>query len=480
MCSQPCTVADDRLGSAISCPRCRTRLQTAIGRYELRQKLGDGAFGTVYRALDPRLGREVAVKVLKPEALDSPQAIERFRREARAVARLKHPNIVTVFDHGQDGELHYIVYEFVQGRSLAEALPEGGLDARRAAELTAQVAEALACAHGQGVLHRDVKPANVMLDGKGQPVLVDFGLARQDTAQGQTITNSGDILGTPAYMAPEQFGGAGAGPASDQYSLGVTLYQLLTGKLPFIGPLQAVIGQILYADPPPPGDRRPGLDPRLAAICLTAMAKEPKERHADCGALAGALRQWLAPVAVVGPSPPLPDTLPDADLPDRRELDRRRLTAAKWVGIVLAVSALLVLVAVLGSGSWRPRDAERERDKDGLVQGRDGASTDREKDAGARDADKDKETAAKAKAKVIEQAALVFYLQNDRFPNDVTELTRPDPNNENKPLLLPDAILDPWRQVYVLDPLGTNNKGDKPDVFTINPITRKVIGNWDR
>lgn len=328
---------DDHRGRSFRCSACNSPFSVAapdaaartvasspprIDRYEIRGRLGAGAFGTVYRAHDPNLEREVALKVLRAEVLDSPQAVERLRREARAVARLKHPHIVAVHDCGQDGTQHFIVYELIEGQTLAAALGESGLDPRRAAHLVAQVAEALGYAHEQKLLHRDVKPANIMLDGQDHAILVDFGLVRH----GAALTQTGSLLGTPAYMAPEQLGSeaAQAGPASDLYSLGVTLYHLLTGAPPFHGPFQAVAAQILFQQPEPPCSRRPDLDPRLEAICLKAMARRPEDRYPSGAALASALREWLtgqtaplaggthAPTREPAPKPAAPPALATA------------------------------------------------------------------------------------------------------------------------------------------------------------------------
>src|SRR5262249_44288320 len=189
--------------------------------------------------------------------------------------------------------------------------------------LAARLADALGYAHARGILHRDVKPANVMLDAQDQPILVDFGLARQSMSAAQTLTQTGAVLGTPAYLAPEQLGekAAQAGYASDLYSLGVTLYHLLTGAVPFTGPVQSVMVQVLFHPPTPLRRHRPELDPALEAICLKAMAKEPAERHASGQAFARALEGWLAgqtpPVgaaAVVSEPTPL-DVLPVVDRP---------------------------------------------------------------------------------------------------------------------------------------------------------------------
>jgi hypothetical protein len=285
---------------------------TAVGRYEIREVLGAGAFGTVYRAHDPQLDREVALKVLKPEALGSPQAVERFQREARAAARLHHPNIVAVYDAGAHGGGQYIAAAFVEGRPLSALLAGGPLDPRRAAALVAQLADALAYAHRRNVLHRDVKPANCLVDAEDRLYLADFGLAGWVEQEATRLTGQGTLLGTPAYMAPEQASGdlAQVGPAADLYGAGVVLYELLTGRVPFEGNAHVILYHILHSEPRPPSSLRPGLSPELEAICLRAMARAPAARYADGGALAAALRAWLAS------QPPLPaPTAGQADRP---------------------------------------------------------------------------------------------------------------------------------------------------------------------
>jgi serine/threonine protein kinase len=270
-------------------------LPAAIGRFVVTQRLGSGAFGTVYRATDPLLGREVALKVPQPGLLQNPKALERFLREARAAAGLRHPHIVTVFGTGIERGDHYIATEFIDGTTLAAAIGEAGLDPRRAAAIAAALAEALQFAHAQGIVHRDVKPANVMLDQAGQPHLMDFGLARIEGVAGERLTQVGAIVGTPAYLAPEQAaeGGGEANAGSDQYSLGVTLYELLTGKTPFSGPPEVVIYKLTHREIPPPRALRRAIPRDLETICLKAMAKAPAQRYTSCQELADDLRRWL-------------------------------------------------------------------------------------------------------------------------------------------------------------------------------------------
>jgi serine/threonine protein kinase len=258
--------------------------------------VGEGAFGRVYEAFDPLLHRVVALKVAKPEQLHTAHRIERFLREARAAAHLLHPHIVTVFDSGSDGGHHYIASAFVPGQSLADALdalpPGQTFGARRSAEVVRQLAEALAHAHRQGVVHRDVKPGNVLLrQPDGEALLADFGLAVR--AEEERLTLDGQAVGTPDYMAPEQAAGQ-ASAASDQYSLGCVLYELLTGRPPFSGgsPLHTMFLHQTQA-PAAPRSIEPAVPPELDAICVKCLEKEPGRRYATCQELSENLRCWL-------------------------------------------------------------------------------------------------------------------------------------------------------------------------------------------
>ena len=268
-------------------------LPTRIGRYLVREKLGAGSSGTVYRALDPELQREVALKVPHAGSVSGETARERFLGEARALARLDHPRIIPVFDLGKEGGTPYLATACVSGRALDRCLEDDGpLHALLAAEIAAGLAEALDHAHGHGVVHRDVKPANVLVDDRGGFYLTDFSLARHGTAGPPA---PGLLFGTPAYLAPEQADDQTAGlnlAASDQYSLGVVLYEMLCGRPPFLGPPQLVLYYARHDDPIPPHVFHPGVPRSIERICLKAMHRNPGERFPDCAALADELRNW--------------------------------------------------------------------------------------------------------------------------------------------------------------------------------------------
>ena len=301
------TQSPSQAGLSPSCPTAPvplpqdagTDLPECFGRYRILRKLGQGGMGAVYLAHDTELDRPVALKVPRFSAGDS-DAVERFKREARTAATLRHPNLCPIFDVGQiDGRL-YLTMAYVEGRSLAELIRGGSgdqlLPERPVADLVRKLALALEEAHGKGVIHRDLKPANIMIGDRHEPVILDFGLARQTHKEDVRLTAPGTLLGTPAYMPPEQMRGdtAATGPAGDIYSLGVVLYELLTGRLPFQAPsLGALVAQVLTQDPPPPSAHRPDLDRGLEGICLKAMARDPAGRFRSMAEFAAALDDFL-------------------------------------------------------------------------------------------------------------------------------------------------------------------------------------------
>jgi len=267
-----------------------------FGRYRVIRKLGQGGMGAVYLAEDTQLERQVALKVPHFSSDDGPDILDRFLREAKAAATLHHPNLCAVHDVGQIDGVHYLTMAYIEGQPLSKFVrPDNPVPERQAAGVVRKLAIALAEAHAKGVIHRDLKPANVMIDQRREPIIMDFGLARRENKQDARITKSGHIVGTPAYMAPEQIksGGGDPGASCDIYALGVILYELLTGKLPFEGNTLAILGQVLTADIEPPSTRRPGLDPALDAICMQALQKQPADRFANMQDLAQALTDWL-------------------------------------------------------------------------------------------------------------------------------------------------------------------------------------------
>jgi serine/threonine-protein kinase len=264
-----------------------------LGRYELLAELGKGAMGIVYRANDPLLDRQVAIKTVSM-SLDPQEMAEyegRFYQEAKAAGSLNHPNIVTIYDVGKSGHLAYMAMEFLQGEELRSLLATGQpLPVERAVEIAAQVAEGLAYAHQNGVVHRDVKPANVMLSTTGRVKITDFGIARMRSAEVRTQT--GIVLGSPRYMSPEQVAGKRAEPRSDIFSLGVILHEMLTGRPPFTGEdVTSVMFQIMNLVPPPPSSINPRVPEVLDFIVAKAIAKPLDDRYASAEELAKDLRE---------------------------------------------------------------------------------------------------------------------------------------------------------------------------------------------
>ncbi len=263
-----------------------------IGRYEIIEELGQGAMGAVYKARDPMMDRVVAVKTILASALTGPLASdyrERFFREARAAGRLAHPGIVTVYDVAEQEGTPFLVMEFIDGRTLEKMLETGErFDAERVMDYGQQLAEALDYAHKGGVIHRDIKPANIMVTSDGRPKITDFGVAKLTAAQ---VTTTGQLLGTPAFMAPEQFTGARIDGRSDLFALGVLLYWLATGDRPFTGEtVMAVSYKIVHTEPVPPRKINPAVPRDLENVILKCMEKDPAERYQSGEALARDLR----------------------------------------------------------------------------------------------------------------------------------------------------------------------------------------------
>ncbi len=293
--------ASDRPGSQIAADAggdLARRLREGpvrLDRFDLRLELGVGSFGYVFQAWDPRLERVVALKVQRAGSLATHEEVERFLREARSAAQLKHPAIVSLYETARtEDNVWFLVCEYIDGPTLEGRLKAGAFDPREAAALAVELADALQYAHEHGVVHRDVKPSNIILDRAGKAHLMDFGLAKRDAGD-VTMTSDGRVMGTPAYMSPEQAAGTSrdVDARSDIYSLGVVLYEMLTGERPFHGSRRLLLLQVLEDDPRPPHHLRAVVPRDLEVICVKAMSKSPARRYPSARDMADDLRRYL-------------------------------------------------------------------------------------------------------------------------------------------------------------------------------------------
>ena len=322
-------------------------LPTTIGRYQVREVIGRGMMGIVYRAHDPELDRLVALKTVRLAfaVSDEEQAQyeKRFLAEARAAAALSHPGIVTVHDVGRDAAsgVLYIALEHLQGRDLHDLTRDGRpWEGREALRLIARLAEALHHAHAQGIVHRDIKPANIMVLPSGEPKIMDFGIAKVPAAR---LTAAGELFGTPLYMSPEQASGLPVDGRSDLFSLGAVLYLLLTGRTAFEAEgLPAILARVTRHDPPPPTTVALGLPPGVDAVVARALAKEPDRRYADGRAFADDLADVMAgrPPRHASPAPPAAASVHGVAAGAGWPRYRSRVLAAG--GTVAALAALLL------------------------------------------------------------------------------------------------------------------------------------------
>ena len=286
-CNSTFTLVDrEKLTTVATAPK-------SIGRFVLEERLGAGGFGTVWKARDPDLDRVVAIKIPRKSQL-GPTDVEQFYREARAAAQLRHPNIVPVYEVGRDGNQVFIVSDIIHGESLSQWLVDNRSNSHDVARLCILIAEALEHAHRQGIIHRDMKPSNVMIDEAGQPHLMDFGLAKREVGE-VTMTVDGQILGTPSYMSPEQASGQShwVDRRTDIYSLGVMIFKLLTDELPFRGNIQQQIQQRLSEDAPNPRNLNRHIPRDAATICRKCLERDPNKRYQSAHAIADEFRRFL-------------------------------------------------------------------------------------------------------------------------------------------------------------------------------------------
>ncbi|MDO9555994.1 MAG: Stk1 family PASTA domain-containing Ser/Thr kinase [Coriobacteriia bacterium] len=325
-------------------------------RYRVTERIGSGGMAEVYKAQDEVLGRTVAVKVLHARYATEPNFVARFRQEAQAAANLQHPNIVNIYDWGREDETYFIVMEFVKGTDLkAIVQQQGPLDPIRAAEYAVQVCSALAEAHGYDVIHRDIKPHNIVITPDGAVKVMDFGIAR---AGNTSMTQTGSVLGTAQYISPEQAQGRPLGPSSDLYSLGVTLYELVTGRLPFDAdtPVAVALKQV-NEQPVPVRQVRPSVPASLEAVIMRALRKDPSERYISAKEMRTDLKRVVSGEALNAPAAYAPrqvdetSVMPAMERADHvrtasniRPVPERRVSPWVWV-------AVAALVLVLGIGT---------------------------------------------------------------------------------------------------------------------------------
>ena len=369
-CDAAFGVDESELGSAVRCKECGTKfiagdeasaesvapatqsnssslgtppgdLPSTFGRYQIIRKLGQGGMGAVYLAHDDELDRDVALKVPSlSEGGNNTELLQRFQREAKAAASFHHPNFCPIHEVGKVGDRPYLAMAYVEGQTLTSRVNrDQPMEPRAAAELVSTLAMAMAEAHKKGILHRDLKPANVMIDVRGQPIVMDFGLARRVSGGDPELTGSNAMLGTISYMSPEQVRAdkAALGPATDVYSLGVILYELVTGRRPFEGPAFAVIGQILTSEMPSASQHRPGLDANLVRIIQKATAKEIAVRYRSMHEFAQALDGYLRDA----------DGLRTHDVPPPRASSRKSRHGGLRAWVALAAAALVAALGVV-------------------------------------------------------------------------------------------------------------------------------------
>ncbi len=335
------------------------------GRYRLEAKLGSGGMSTVYLARDETLDRSVAVKVMHREMSEQEDQLERFRQEARAVAKLSHPNVVSVIDAGEDGGHPYIVFEYVEGQTLKQRIKrDGALDPQDAIAYAIEVARGLAVAHGRNLVHRDIKPQNVLIDAEGRAKLTDFGISRQLEQDGMTAT--GRVLGTTDYVAPEQAMGQKVDPRTDVYSLGVVLYEMLVGQVPFQAESQVGVAmKHVNEELPDVQRRRPEVSAAVALVVERATAKDPAQRYQQIDEMIDDLSTALeVEAARAGTTTGEATTILDAVPPPKRKLSgRSRLSWLAIVALLLLAGGTLLAVELISSGKLGGGGADKGKGK---------------------------------------------------------------------------------------------------------------------
>jgi tRNA A-37 threonylcarbamoyl transferase component Bud32 len=332
------------------------------GRYELVELIGRGGMSSVWKAHDRLLDRTIAIKLLHEQFTQDEEYVERFRREARSVAQLSHPNIVTVIDRGEDEGRQYIVFEYVEGENLKQLIERSGpLPVREALLLTLQMARALGFAHERGLIHRDVKPQNVLLNEDGQPKMTDFGIARSVDVEGVTVT--GTVLGTSEYIAPEQARGQRVDALTDVYALGVLLYELLAGRVPFQGENFVAIA-LRHVNEPAPSvlELRPDCPPRVGLAVERAMAKRPEQRFGSMSELCAELEACLYELDSSSEEATMIARRPAAPPRPRRPARKRRRRARAILWPITAVVAVIGVAAAAAFGTMALLD---DNDGDG-------------------------------------------------------------------------------------------------------------------
>lgn len=310
-----------------------------IGKYDITGMLGKGAMGIVYKALDPDINREVAIKIIRfdlvSEESDKEEVMERFMREAQAAGKLTHPNIITIYDVGREGDMTYIVMQYIKGQSFQKMVSSGEkISTQEVIQLMDQLCSALDYAHNNGIVHRDIKPANILMDKEGKPFIVDFGVARLETS---TLTEAGTTIGTPSYMSPEQVMGKKVDRRSDIFSLGSILYELLTGRRAFLAQsITTVIYKIINEEPPALSEVKRGLPGGFEQVISKALAKDPDDRYSTCTELAADLRNLVQLSDKTIPITMIKEELPTLEM--RKKPKRVPIIAISLAAVLLAAA----------------------------------------------------------------------------------------------------------------------------------------------